>query len=49
MFENYCHEKRVSSQLQSSSDYRIEQLLQGSKWELVFTFQSHFVDFSQDH
>jgi len=26
-----------------------EQLLQGRKWELVFTFQSHFVDFSYDH
>ena len=26
-----------------------EQLLQGRKWELVFTFQSHFVDFSHDH
>jgi len=26
-----------------------EQLLQGRKWESVFTLQSHFVDFSQDH
>jgi len=26
-----------------------EQLLQGRKWELVFTLQSHFVDFSHDH
>jgi len=26
-----------------------EQLLQGRKWELVFTLQSHFVDFSNDH
>jgi len=25
-----------------------EQLLQGRKWELVFTLQSHFVDFSHD-
>jgi len=27
----------------------IEQLLQDRKWELVFTLQSHFVDFSHDH
>jgi len=26
-----------------------EQLLQGRKWELVFTLQSHFVDFSHNH
>jgi len=26
-----------------------EQLLQGRKWELVFTLQSHCVDFSHDH
>jgi len=26
-----------------------EQLLQGRKWELVFTLQSNFVDFSHDH
>jgi len=26
-----------------------EQLLQGRKWELVCTLQSHFVDFSHDH
>jgi len=26
-----------------------EQLLQGRKWELDFTLQSHFVDFSHDH
>ena len=26
-----------------------EQLLQGRIWELVFTLQSHFVDFSRDH
>jgi len=26
-----------------------EQLLQGRKWELVFTLQSYFVDFSHDH
>jgi len=26
-----------------------EQLLQGRKWELLFTLQSHFVDFSHDH
>jgi len=26
-----------------------EQFLQGRKWELVFTLQSHFVDFSHDH
>jgi len=26
-----------------------EQLLQGRKWELVFTLRSHFVDFSHDH
>jgi len=26
-----------------------EQLLQVRKWELVFTLQSHFVDFSHDH
>ena len=26
-----------------------EQLQQGRKWELVFTLQSHFVDFSHDH
>ena len=26
-----------------------EQLLQGRKWELIFTLQSHFVDFSHDH
>jgi len=25
-----------------------EQILQGRKWELVFTLQSHFVDFSND-
>jgi len=25
-----------------------EQILQGRKWELVFTLQSHFVDFSKD-
>jgi len=27
----------------------IETFLQGRKWEFVFTLQSHFVDFSQDH
>jgi len=26
-----------------------EQLLQGRRWELVFTLQSNFVDFSHDH
>jgi len=26
-----------------------EQVLQGRKWELVFTLQSHFVDFIHDH
>ena len=26
-----------------------QQLLQGTKWESVFTPQRHFVDFSQDH
>ena len=26
-----------------------EQLLQGRKWELGFTLQSDFVDFSHDH
>jgi len=26
-----------------------EKLLQGRKWELVFTLQSHFVDFSHYH
>jgi len=26
-----------------------EQLLHGRKWELVFTLQSHFVDFSHDN
>ena len=26
-----------------------EQLLQGRKWELVFTLQSNFIDSSQDH
>ena len=26
-----------------------EQLLQGRKWELVFTLQSRFVDCSHDH
>jgi len=26
-----------------------EQLLQGRKWELVLTLQSHFVHFSHDH
>ena len=28
---------------------QFEQLLQGRKWELVFTLQSNFVDFSHDH
>jgi len=26
-----------------------EQFLQGMKWKLDFTLQSHFVDFSHDH
>jgi len=26
-----------------------EQLLEGRKWELVFTLQNHFVDFGHDH
>ena len=26
-----------------------EHLLQGRKWELLFTLQSHFVDLSHDH
>ena len=26
-----------------------EQLLQDRKWELVFTLQSHFVDFNHNH
>jgi len=26
-----------------------EQLLQGRKWQFVFTLQCHFVDFGQDH
>ena len=28
---------------------QFEQLEQGRKWELVFTMQSHFVDFTYDH
>ena len=27
----------------------LEQLLQGRKWELYFTLQSHFVNFIHDH
>jgi len=34
--------------LQATS-IEFEQLLQRRKWELVFTLQSHFVDFSHDH
>ena len=33
--------------LQVTKEFK--QLLQGRKWEFVFTLQSHFVDFSHDH
>jgi len=32
-----------------ATSIEFEQLLQGRKWELLFTLQSHFVDFSHDH
>ena len=34
--------------LQATS-IEFEQLVQGRKWELVFTLQSNFIDSSQDH